>query len=475
MELVRDVPVRKSKITVGFKGLANSTDQSLADMTYAKTVHNFAFEKGVLTGGIGIDSAEGYYPDPYIERHAYPPLPEGRTFRNVFLYRRKAENSAYGDRLVAHMDNYRFMYTSVFAPDEWHEIPDLMINDDVTAVNYNYNGHDVLLLSAKDNDLFMIQEGTAFVCGNAPMFTSIEVHGERVFGSINGAQNQVWFSDDFNPINWSVSATEAGFINFADECGDILKLVSFLGYLYIFREGGIFRLTAIGDQSEFMLKKMFTDTGRIVKDSIELCGDKIIFYSDTGLFAFDGYEVTRIGSELPDIFRTRIMDCAYLDDCYYMACRTESDGDENNTVIRYGLKDKTLSVLFGYSVKKLRTVKTHNAAQVLCITGGDTLGAMSESGKVMGATTDKSYLSPENALGSPYVKTVRSATFQSDKDITLSVILDGKSYDYPVKGSPHLRTVPIERSGRKIGFKISCNSAEAHVTPLIVAVDALRI
>lgn len=472
---MREVPVTKSKITVGFKGLANSRDASVTDMEYAGLAHNFAFEKGVLTGGIGIDVATGFFPEPNVNRHAYPLLPEGRTAKNVFLYRRKTESNAYDDRIVVQLDNYRFVYTSVFSTDVWHEIPALNVNEDVTAVNYNYNGSDVLLLSAKNNELYMLNDTTPLVCGNAPQFSSIEVHGERVFGSINGARTQVWFSEDFNPSNWSVSASEAGFINFADECGDILKLVSFSNYLYVFREGGIFRLTAIGDQSEFMLKKVFTDTGRIVKNSIELCGDKIIFYSDTGLFAFDGYEVRRITTELPAVYRTRIMDCAYLDDYYFMACRTESDGNVNNTVIRYGLKDKTLSVLFGYEVKKLVAVKAHNASQVLCVMDGSALGTMSESGKVMGEVTEKRYESPENALSSPYIKTVRTVSFQSDNDVTLTVKLDGKVHSFKVKGSPFLRTVPVERSGRNIRFGLNCDVAEARISPLIVSIDALRV
>ncbi|MCM1456089.1 MAG: hypothetical protein NC037_06165 [Bacteroides sp.] len=475
---MKDVGVSKSRITVGFKGIVTDTDESVLDMAYTKRAYNFAFEDGVLTGGIGIDVAEGFYPEPYVERHEYPALPDGKRFKDAFLYRRKSENGEYDDRIVAHLTDYTLMYTSVFKNDTWHEIPDFRINNDITAVNYTFNGEDVLLLCAKNNELFMLEDSTPYVCGNAPQFTSIAVHNERVFGSVNGSQNQVWFSEDFDPRNWTVSAEEGGFINFADECGDVIKLVSFLNYLYIFREFGIFRLTAFGDQSEFMLKKVFTDTGRIVKNSIELCGDKIIFYADDGLFSFDGYEVTRIAKQLMDINRTHLMSCAYLDDYYYMACNILGDGTKNNAVIRYGLRDKSLSVLCGVGVKRLRTVRVHNGTQVLCVFESEntnTLGMVSKSGEVLGTPTKKSYFSPFSALSSPSIKTVRSVSFQTDTDVKLVVRLDKKSYEFNVKGGELMKTVPIEKSGRKIGFEIYCDSSAAHITPLTVQLDTLKI
>ncbi|MDE7372985.1 MAG: hypothetical protein K2N18_02870, partial [Clostridia bacterium] len=384
MERLKDVGVSKSRITVGFKGIVTDTDESVLDMAYTKKAFNFAFEDGVLTGGIGIDTAQGFYPEPYGGRHDYPALPEGKEFRDVFLYRRKTADGKYDDRIVAHLTDCSFMYTSVFKTDTWHEIPALLINSDVTAVNYSYKGEDVLLVASDDNKFSLIKDARPLACGNAPNFTSIAVHNERVYGSVNGLQNQVWFSDDFDPSNWSVSADEGGYINFADECGEVIKLVSFLNYLYVFREFGIFRLTAYGDQSEFMLKKVFTDTGRIVKNSIELCGDKIIFYADDGLFSFDGYEVVRIAKPIMDINRKHLMSCAYLDDYYYMACNILDEGIKNNAVIRYGLRDKSLSVLYGSGVRKLRTVRVHNGTQVLCVfhtENADTLGMMTKSGK----------------------------------------------------------------------------------------------
>ena len=55
------VKTYKKRIRVGFDGIVNSSDESVTGLAYAKSCHNFAFEKGVINGKIGIDPASGYY------------------------------------------------------------------------------------------------------------------------------------------------------------------------------------------------------------------------------------------------------------------------------------------------------------------------------------------------------------------------------------------------------------------------------
>ena len=90
------------------------------------------------------------------------------------------------------------------------------MDGDVDVTNYNYNGKDMLFLSSEVDPLFVIDDGTPSVLTAAPKFSSITIHNERVFGSVNGNKSQVWFSDDFQPTSWKVSPDEAGFINFSE-------------------------------------------------------------------------------------------------------------------------------------------------------------------------------------------------------------------------------------------------------------------
>lgn len=72
-----------------------------------------------------------------------------------------------------------------------------------------------------------------------------------------------------------MSPDEAGFINFSDECGDVIKVVSFSNYLYVFREYGIFRLTAYGDQNDFCLKRSLPIRGVYIKTRLRYAETKL--------------------------------------------------------------------------------------------------------------------------------------------------------------------------------------------------------
>ncbi len=477
----------KARIRVGFKGIVNSLDESVADMAYATKALNFAFEKGVLTGGIGMDVACGRI-NGTLDEIGYPYIPIGRRCLDIFLYRRLAEDGTPDDRIVVRLSDYKFIYTPVHRKQNWRTIAGLAISGEVSAVNYNYKGQDVLLLSSPQEGMYVINDEKALVCSDAPHFTSFTAHNERVYGSVKSSQNQLWFSDDFDPFNWRVSSDEAGYINFSDECGEVLKVVSFLNYLYIFREYGIFRLTAFGDQSEFFMKKLFTDTGRIYKSSIEVCGDKIIFYAEDGLYAFDGYEVARIAKELMPVLNANSISAAYLDDYYFMACGLYDEAEaNNNAVVRYRLSDGTISVLYGVSVQCLLTVRAHNTAQVLALLNHDSVSSMnkglntriivemSKSGKVLERTTSKVYVSPYSTMSSPALKTVRSASVLTKTPIKLTLKLDGERYEYKLSGSEQLQTVYVEKCGRRIGVEISCDAAEAYIAPVILQTDTISV
>lgn len=116
----------------------------------------------------------------------------------MFLYR-KITNGEHDDRLVAHISDGSIWYTSVFNEDTWHQVKNLIMDGDIDVTNYNYNGKDMLFLSSEVDPLFVIDDGTPSVLTAAPKFSSITIHNERVFGSVNGNKSQVWFPMTSNP------------------------------------------------------------------------------------------------------------------------------------------------------------------------------------------------------------------------------------------------------------------------------------
>ena len=477
---VKDVKTYRKRIKVGFEGLVNSVDESIAGLEYAANCKNFAFEKGVISGKIGIDTAGGHFNNNvYYDTHAYPTFAADKRIKKTFYFRRKnPDTGALDDRIVCVLSDGTVWNTKVFALDTWHQFENFTIDYDSDAVNYNYKSEDVLLVAAEQLGMFIIRADRVSYLDKAPKFTSIAVHNERVFGTLNEKKNQVWFSDDFDPNNWTISSTEAGYIDFSDDLGNAIKVVSFLNFLFVFRDYGIMRLTAYGDQNDFMMKKVFTDTGRIYKNSIVSCGDKIMFCAEDGVYAFDGYEAVKVGKEFPKISDKKTVCAGYLENKYYLACKLGQPGDlTNDSVIRFDTETKDISVLTDVKVAGFCCLKSAKDATLLCYFSDDNknkLGMMSESGKVFETVTTKTYESPENTLGSPYYKTIRGASVFTKYPITLKVILDGKEYKFNIAAKDTQQYIPIEKCGIRVKFEIEAQTAHAYVSPVSVDVDVER-
>ena len=105
---VKYVKTYKKRIRVGFDGIVNSSDESVTGLAYAKSCHNFAFEKGVINGKIGIDPASGYYVFPSLIRHEYPTFATDKKIVNVFHYRKLSDSfKRSDDRLVVGLADTR--------------------------------------------------------------------------------------------------------------------------------------------------------------------------------------------------------------------------------------------------------------------------------------------------------------------------------------------------------------------------------
>ena len=477
---MRKIRTSRRRVKIGFEGIVNSVDEKLIDYAHTKHAYNVAFDKGLLTSYIGIDRAQGITSSG--TRFDFSYLATSKYIKNVFHYRYYNAGTI-DDRIIVHLQDGTLWQTKALEQAGWVQIGNLTLTGDVEAVNYRYNGEDILLLATENASLYYLKGDVLTEVSAAPHFASIEIYNERVFGCVNGAKTRLWFSDDFNPTNWNVNSQDAGFIEFADECGDLLKVVSFLGHLYVFRDYGIFRLIGYGDQSTFTLKKVFTDTGRIYKKTIVHCGDRIVFLADEGLFSFDGYDVVRIGKELPEITKKNYAVGAYMDKKYYLACSATIDSSYTisnanaNAVLILNLFDKSLSVLAGLDICAQCAVKTHGGAYIVCCFGSsykNRLGMFSQSGKLFTDALSKKYKSPFTDLGTTAHKTVRYITVTTEYNVTLKVILDNNTYTYSLTGNAKPQKIIVEKCGVKFGIELSTTINNLVISPMVATIDVME-
>lgn len=347
------------------------------------------------------------------------------------------------------------------------------------AVNYRLFGDDVILLtSASDYMVVWDAKNPPYAVENSPHITSMTIHFERMFCTVGGERNAVWFSQDLDPTNWDLELDRGGFIQVLDERGKLNKVISYLNFVYILRDFGISRVSAFADQIDFSVSNLFVSSGQIYSDTATLCGDRIIFLASDGLYQFDGLNTSRIMTQIDSIIEPSPNSCAHFHNGkYYLSCSLSengaNDGDlagdnsdnSNNAVLIYDLHSASFSILKGVCVRAF----SKKGDDLYAVTGDGIASYIKQSGEVFNEPTTKSWSSGLLDFGSEQVKHVREIFLSSDTPFNLKVYSERTSKSFDITPADGVTRVRVNLSGRKIGIAIVSKTEQARVArPTVV-------
>lgn len=148
------------------------------------------------------------------------------------------------------------------------------------------------VFSVTDNKIYRFCSGETIGVSLTDGGTCIAFHYERMFV---GKGMRIYYSA---PLSYNtrkdVSTQGVGYIDLPSGYGDILELVSYRDKLYLFRERGITAVTAFADTLNFKAVSVPYGLGQIVPNTVVCCGDKVYFFSEYGLCAFNGTSCEKI-------------------------------------------------------------------------------------------------------------------------------------------------------------------------------------
>ncbi len=442
------------------------TDRSLLPFGAAKSFYNIDFSSGVLRKGYGVKT------------HDCVPIYAQR----YWIYRLYSEqHGVYADQYIYQYSNGLIAWFDAFKHKEIY-VSGLPFQP-LDIINYRVGSKDVLLLSCEGRKLITWDGKYLTEFSNSPAISSMAIHYERLFVTSRDEKTKVYFSKNLDPTQWEISEDGGGFIELLDERGYLNKVVSFGSYLYIFRDHGISRVTAYGDQSEFSVVNMFVTTGRIFPSSITTCGNCIMFLASDGLYKFDGYNCVRTLTDItPSIRPDDDCACAFYDGKYYLGCKMDfadglavgcesSETYKTNALIVYDPQSGEYSISRGLNVTFMNACSYNGEDYLMCCEGGK--GGVIERGAArFGEALPSYWESGVTDMHAPdKVKYVTDILFDntagSADDIVLGVCVDGVWHSLNVQ-SAALDGVKLNVSGRKFAFSLSTSSEKLNVTPLCV-------
>ncbi len=416
-------------------------DSVLPDGTAARA-ENFDVTGGALTDGWGTEETEEF---------------AGVSCMSLWRFTRYD----YDERAYVHTDMYAGTDGKTYYRDSggWNELYGVTFTSPPSAVNYRLYGDDCIIMTSPTDSMYVWDGVSPARKVDSPKITSMAMSGERMFATTAGESNAVYFSDDLDPTEWTVSPSAGGFVQLLDERGRLLRALDFLGYVYLIREYGVSRLYGTGDQSAFSVANLYVAGGGIYAGGTAVCGDVIMLTGADGLYSFDGYSASR---RLRAVRLQPSPDASavYSDGRYYLAARTDADSEANDTLLVCDIEDGTFS-LSRIGIKRLCKL----GGEVYAIMPDGRAGRVSKCGAVFGEPLVKVWESGASDFGTPEIKTVSEVTLRTDGDVTLYVECGGRRREFAIKGGGTRRVRPA-MSGRTVRLGIKSVQTGARVSRL---------
>jgi len=249
------------------------------------------------------------------------------------------------------------------------------------------------------------------------------------------------------------------------------KVVNFKDNIYVIREYGITKITRAGDN--FFATEEYRSNTKIHTNTVSVCGDKMIFMTNNGLYYFTGYNVARPGIEFMDafMFNYSAATAKALGDKYYLALKVDFDdefedvdGAINNALIIIDTNDFSYQVIRGVDVATMLPLITESFEKMLFTfnTGPvDKIGEISSTAALMDLPLLK-YWASDRLVDDMSTKTVTKLSVNASEGVEFKLILDDKTLTCTTKHSG-VNEFCFKEISKNMKIEISSTNANADV------------
>lgn len=316
-------------------------------------------------------------------------------------------------------------------------------------INYYFEGKDTMLIFWSGG-LSVFDGSSVVTYDQAKPLISACMHFDRVFGIDASNQNTLHFSAQLQPDKF-LPEEGGGSISLMDEGGKLQKIISMGGYLYLFREFSVSRLTAYANPEDYVLTGLFRTHELIVPGSIAVNNDSVTFFAGNNLYLFNGSSLRKVHPGLTALIdSTEYASSCFFNGKYYCAVKLKTEGeligDEstlgvayNNGVIVIDSMTDGEGIFRGADIVGFLPVLSSKINEIFLVYGNARLyrpGRITDDGKLYGAVLPKLWRSPAVNFNDPArVKHLRRVYIKTNTDLSVNVSQDGIESEKRAYGS----------------------------------------
>lgn len=467
---------RNAKINSFANGINAKLDHAVLPFSVAEYAFNFCFSSGVLSQGYGIEKSQMIEQIPI----------QNESVMAVWVYNRAVPDPC--DFVMLATKNGDVYFKKNGTQDEFKILDGITLTSMPITRQYRLNGDDVIIVTTPTDGMF-VWDGTKSVqkIESAPLITSMAIHFERLFVTTADTPDSVWFSEDLDPTNFGTDLDEGGFIDFVDERGRPMAALSYINYVYIFREYGISRLTAYGAQEEFGTSNLFVSSGKIYSNTISLCGDSVVFLASDGLYAFDGMTTQKILDNLTAlILPSEHATALFANGKYYLSLQMDfgqdyafdnnddnNNGDNgdsngelqntrNNAMLVVDMSSGEYTISRGFDISQFVYFAKNN--QVLAVCSDGKVGQVVPCGHLFGHALQKVWRIGKSDLGDTKSKNIRQLDIDTRHDISIVLHTDTSTKTLKIKGKNTISSIRLNCNTKLFGMDIVSNTVDAYIS-----------
>lgn len=462
------------------KCMNTDTDEAILPYKEAKLSYNFNVKNGALCTGYGVK--ELTLPKLTLPGERVIKTP-GKDIKQLWKYRYYNQIDKRDDSQIVCMDSDGQLYyvllqdnssacCPIFRQTPFKGIP--------TAINYRLNSIDTLIFSSEEDGMWKYATNFGLTeVEDSPHIVSMCLHYERLFAVVGGERNRLAFSANLDPTNWKADLSNGGFIDLQDERGALQKVITFNDYVYVFRDYGVTKVSAYGDQTDFSVSQLFVSSVKLYGNTVTVCGNKIMLLTRDGIHSFDGYSTHKLNLGIDELFKNVENDSAcgvYYKNKFLLACKLNFNDDEkvgcenydggyvNNALIELDLVTNELSITRGIDIASMVVVDDPRFAKVVvCLNGEHSkkFGELCEDGCAFGQPLTKKWVSPKSNMGYPTkIKHIKECLIKSKSPCTIVIKTEKETKNFEVLGKETSQRIKLNMIGEQIEVSFKSNTSE---------------
>lgn len=482
----------KKKVTdakINFTSFENSmnteVDEALLPYKSAKISYNYNVKNGALKNGYGFEELTLPKIGDLGERTIIPPIsPVLKLWHYKFYDYKRGKNF---NELIMFCEDGQ-MFSCVIRADGPFAGPlasDYTFTSIPNAVNYRLNSEDAFLISSATDGMWKyVQNKKVEKVENSPHIISMCLHYERLFAVVGGERNRLAFSANLDPTDWEEDLSSGGFIEMQDDRGALSCVISHNDYVYVFRDFGVARVSAYGDQADFSVSQLFKSSVKLYGNTVTLCGNKVLLLARDGIHTFDGYSTKKLNLGIDSLFENVDNDNAcgiYYNNKFFLACSLNFDDGEkvgcegydggyiNNALLEIDLSTNEISITRGVDISSLLVLDDGSFSKVVATFNGEhkgKIGQLTEDGKLFGVPLLKKWVSPKSNMGEPTkIKRIKECLIKTKTDCKIKIKTEKGEKEFKVKGSDVSQRLKLNVYGEQLQVEfISDGDGETEIS-----------